>query len=359
MISLARYVFVLLLLSLLASGAAAQTTATEDCPASQFQEWGAIGVVAPGAANNLRAEPSPSAARIGRMEAGTVFRVRYQTARCAEGYLWIEVETLSLSGWTVERALDDDKPFLIPYEAPEPELVSSLAEDGSLLVEGGGVRFVVPAALEIAEVWMAVQIGLFGDVMSAQPSSLVFIFLNAEERRRGAIEIYPFAVSDATYAYWEWATDFPMLLDEQPPLLEYAARNRMPQLPIAGVAALFGGAPIYAPLADGPGLRYITYFAQDYVIFTAEMGYTYLYRGLTADRDFLIAGEFGVRVPASTIPGAVNRGDDSAYSAYLRRFEANLAAQPTSAFTPDLALYDAIFASLELTDAAALLARLP
>lgn len=359
MVSLTRCVFVLLLLSLLASSATAQTTATEDCPASQFQEWGAIGVVAPGAANNLRAEPSPSAARIGRMEAGTVFRVRYQTERCAEGYLWIEVETLSLSGWTVERALDEDEPFLIPYEAPEPELVSSLAEDGSLLVEGGGVRFVVPATLEIAEVWMEVEIGLFGDVMSAQPSSLAFTFLNAEERMRGAIEIYPFAVSDATYAYWEWATDFQMLLDEQPPLLEFAARNRMPQLPIAGVAALFGGAPIYAPLADGPGLRYITFFAQDYVIFTAEQSYTYLYRGLTADRDFLIAGGFAVRVPAAAVPEGDYRGDDSAYSAYLRRFEADLAAQPTSAFTPDLALYDAIFASLELTDEAALLARLP
>jgi hypothetical protein len=43
----------------------------------------------------------------------------------------------------------------------------------------------------------------------------------------------------------------------------------------------------------------------------------------------------------------------------LSAFEEALAAQPTSAFTPDLALYDALFASLTIADGEALLAAIP
>ena len=44
---------------------------------------------------------------------------------------------------------------------------------------------------------------------------------------------------------------------------------------------------------------------------------------------------------------------------YLRQLEANLATQPSSAFTPDLALLDSVFTSLTITDAEALLRAIP
>jgi len=72
-----------------------------------------------------------------------------------------------------------------------------------------------------------------------------------------------------------------------------------------------------------------------------------------------------VQVPADAIPPdtVVFTDDiedtDQTYRTYLRAFESNLAALPTSAFTPNLALFDALFASLTITDNAALSYLIP
>ena len=343
------------------TGTIAQDDDASACPDSQFTGWGAIGVVTPGDANNLRDKPSSSAALIGKVKPGEPFSVIYPTDPvCAEGYLWREIQTLTQRGWTVEIPADGDEPFIIPYEAPEPREVGTLQEDGSFLVEEDGIRFVIPAQLGVTKVTIQPEVGLFGDVMSAQPSSALYTFYQeGKDYSSGTIEIFPYDLSPAVYAYWDWdGNDLDMLLDERPDLLEYADRNRMPQLPIGGVAALFGGAPAYAPFGSGDGLRYITYFAQTSVLFNADMGYTYMYRGISEDRGFLVAGRMPVHIPAEAIPRGGSRADD-AYPGYIDQLEANLAAQPTSAFTPDLAVLDSLMASLTITDQAALLDLIP
>jgi hypothetical protein len=348
-----------------AAGIAAQSDDDSACPDSQFTSWGAVGVVTPGDANNLRDQPSTSGALIGKVEPGEPFTVIYPTEPvCAEGYLWREIQTLTQRGWTVEIPADGDEPFIVPYEAPEPREVGTLQEDGSFLIEEGGVRLIIPAPLAVTKATVQPQVGLFGDVMSAQPSSVVFNFYReGREHAMGTISIFPYDLSPAVYDYWDWdGNDLDMLLEERPDLLEYADRNRMPQLPIGGVAALFGGAPAYIPFGSGSGLRYITYFAQTAVLFNADMSYTYMYRGLTEDRALLVTGETGVDIPAEAIPRSCSFGDcraDNAYPGYIGQLEANLAALPTSAFTPDLALLDGIFASLTITDPEALLALIP
>lgn len=318
--------------------------AQDECPASQFEAWGAIGVVTPGNANNLRAEPSTSAALVGRVLPGEVFRVNMNGITCAEGYLWREIQTQTQRGWTVEIAVDDDEPFIVPYVAPAPRSVGQRQEDGSFVVEESGVRFVVSAGLGIDGILMEPRVGLFGDVMSAQPSSVVFSFVLEDERVQEWLQIFPYAVSDATASYWE-DNPLPMLLAEKPDLTEPTIRSTLPQTPIGGVRALFHGAPQYVPFASGEGLRYLSYFAQNWVLFEAGDTFAYLYRGISADRSFFIAARLPARPPASAIPtgGAL---DEESYPRYLRQLEANLDALPTSAYTPDIALYDAMLASL-------------
>ena len=338
-------------------GVFAQDAAEEECPESQFDEWGMNGVVTPGDANNVRAEPSTSAAVVGQVSPEEPFNVVYRGVACADGYLWREIETLTLRGWTVERAAEGGEPFIVPY-VPEPREVGVRADDGSIVVEESGVKFTVPAGLNIAQVTVIPEVGLFGDGMSAQPSSVVFTLLNEDAETGGEIEVFPYAISDATYEYLNYS-DLETLLSDQPSLLEYAAQNRMPQVPISGTAAVFGGAGAYVPFGSGEGLRYITYFAQASVLFAPETVFEYLYRGITADRAFLVAAqEFPITVPAAAIPPS-NDLDEDAYFAYLRQFEANLAEQPTNAFAPDLALLDELFASLTITDNDALLDAIP
>lgn len=341
----------------LSGGVQAQTPTAEACPVSQFLEWGGNGVVTPGDSNNVRDEPSTAGALIGKIAPGEPFVVLYDSATCAEGYLWVEVKTMSLRGWTVEMAADGGEPFIVPYETETID-VGTRAEDGSIRVEAAGVAFTVPAGLNIARVTMAPEVGFFGDVMSAQPSSLVFTFLDADDEPRGDIEIYPYAISDAVYDLYAYP-DLEILLTEQPSLLEYAARKRMPQGPLAGSAALFGGAGAYLPVSGGNGLRFITYFAQTSVLFRQDTTFEYLYRGLTADKSFFVAAQnFPVKAPAGTVPASGSR-DDAGYPRYLRQLETNLATQPSSAFTPDLALLDSVFTSLTITDAEALLRAIP
>ena len=357
----AKFLLIVLIVALLnISVAAAQDDEESACPDSQFTGWGAIGVVTPGDANNLRDKPSTRGALIGKVLPGEPFEIINKDPVCAEGYLWREIETLTQHGWTVEIPVNGNEPFIVPYEVPEPREVGTLQEDGSILVEEDGVRFLVPSQLGVTKVTLQPEVGLFGDVMSAQPSSVVFSFFNTEQEHEiGTIEILPYDLSPAVYDYWDWdGNDLDMLIEEQPDLLEYASRNRMPQLPIGGVAALFGGAPVYTPFGSGNGLRYITYFAQNWVLFDADMAYAYLYRGISEDRNFLIAGRMLVYVPAEAIPRDGSR-DDDAYPRYIDQLEANLAAQPTSAFTPDLAVLDMIFASLTITDQETLLEIIP
>lgn len=350
------YILSLLLLSMLK---VVMAQSENDCPETQFTEAGMSAVVTPGDANKVRAEPSLQAEEVGRIPPGEPFNIAYRPAVCADGYLWRKIETFTLSGWTVEIPVGSEEPFIVPF-VPEARTVGQKSEDGSILVEESGIRFNIPAGLKVAKVTLTPEVGIFSlDRMSAQPSSVVFTLLNEQEDVLGEIEIFPYHVSDLSYEYLG-NSRLETLLSEQPSLLEYAASERMPQSPISGTAAVFGGAGAYVPLGSGNGLRYITYFAQNSVIFTADMVFEYLYRGITTDQAFLVtAQDFPVHLPLAAIPAEVDPYSDGVYVRYLRELEANLSTQPTSAFTPDLALLDAIFTSLAITDNDATLKLIP
>jgi hypothetical protein len=338
-------------------------TAAQDvssaCPQTQFRGFGQVGVVTPGDANNLRDEPSTSGKLIGKVQPDEPFNVIANAVACADGYLWREIETVTLRGWTVERTIDGGDPWIVPYEQPEPREVGTLQGDGTILVEEAGISFTVPAAFGAASVTVQPEVGLFGDGMSAQPSSIVFTLLNEDEEALGEIEIFPHAIDKAVYDFYWKGNVLETIVGERPSLTEFAAERTMPYFPYGGAVALFDGVPMYVESDGAVGVRYVTMFAQDDVIFTADSPFfVYEYRGLSAESSFFIASSISVRVPAAAIPAPVTRASD-AYRQYIQRFETNLAAQPTSAFTPDLALLDTIFASLTITNHKALLELIP
>jgi hypothetical protein len=57
--------------------------------------------VTPGSANNVRAEPTIRAARIGSLPAGSVFTVVGASVQ-ADGYIWQPINYAGRMGWTVE-----------------------------------------------------------------------------------------------------------------------------------------------------------------------------------------------------------------------------------------------------------------
>lgn len=355
------YLIRILLLGFLTFGMFASITAqssSDECPESQFTEPGMYGVVTPGDSNNVRAEPSVNGEVIGQLTSRDAFAVLPDGIVCADGYLWREIETFTQRGWTVEIPVDGNEPFIVPF-VPESHEVGEVAEDGSIIVETDGIAFTVPAGLGVTSVIREPMMGWRG--MGERPNALTFTFEYEEEDRFPVtLEIFRYLLPDGSYEFPQ-SEELEMLLTDQPPLLEYAADERMPQAPLAGAAALIGGAGTYLPFGSGEGLRYITVFAQDSVLFDPEMTFRYVYRGISDDGGFLITAQyFPVHVPANAIPDASDAilyTDD--YVPYLREFEANLASQPTDAFTPELALLDAIFTSLTVTDPEVLSLAIP
>lgn len=355
-----RVIVVAVWLALTAFSGAAQES--EECPETQFGDYGMYGVVTPGDANNLRDQPARSGALIGKVEPGVPFDVYGVQPVCADGFLWIEINTLTQHGWTVEIAADGGEPYVVPYEQPEPREVGMLQEDGSILIEDSGVSFTVPAGLGIETVTVRPDLGFFGESMSSQPSSVVFELWPEDlddDEFPGRIEIFPHDALPDVYDYYWKDNVLAVLLDGHPDFAAYLTeRGTMPIFPYGGAAALFNGVPAYLQLANGEGVRYVTLFAQDAVLFEDWMPYQYEFRGLSTDRDFLIAGRFPVNIPAAAIPAPVDRYGDQ-YVGYLHALEANLADQPTNAFTPDLTVWDSLLASLTITDNAALLSAIP
>jgi|GEM_PF-2550444 hypothetical protein len=74
---------------------------------------GEQGAVTPGDANNVRADASAEAERIGVIPGGERFTVLYGPV-CADGFVWWQVAYQGLTGWTVDGV--DGQAFLVPVE---------------------------------------------------------------------------------------------------------------------------------------------------------------------------------------------------------------------------------------------------
>ncbi len=346
--------FCLSLLSILSIIPAAAQSG--DCLPTQFSadDYYPMAVVTPGDSNNVRAEPSPSGELLGQIVAGAGMQVYTEDEPiCLNGLLWRHVATPSIQGWTVEANADGY--FIVPYQRRDPVEFAKPQDGSDFVVTSHGVTFTIPAALPFAQVSSDITpFSLF--TMYAGPSSLNFDF--GQQLTDGwawpvDIAIYDYASDPEMLSTDGWLQT---LVTEQPSLAAaFRDQHRPPQSPMLGLSNL-AAVPTYLPFGSGGGLRYITTVSGEVVILNLDQSIV-VYRGLSADGAYLISMNMPVQLPASVItPDSPRHGADVAY---LNALEDTLAALPTSAFTPDLALYDALFSSITITNPDALAASLP
>ncbi|MBL8120084.1 MAG: SH3 domain-containing protein [Anaerolineae bacterium] len=92
-------------------------------PRLQSGDWGKVAATF---TLNHRAEPGLSAARIGQIPAGDVFRV-LDGPVCADGYVWWQLAYDGRQGWTAEGEAANDDYWLQPLTVPQ--VPDSLAQD--------------------------------------------------------------------------------------------------------------------------------------------------------------------------------------------------------------------------------------
>ncbi|MCA9905977.1 MAG: SH3 domain-containing protein, partial [Anaerolineae bacterium] len=312
-----------------------------------------MAIVTPGDSNNVRAEPSPSGELLGQIPAGGGMQIYREAPVCLNGNLWRHIATPQLEGWTVEASADTY--FIVPYQQPDPVVFKNPHDGSDWVVSLRGVTFTVPAALPFDQISAQPEpFSLF--TMYMLTSSLSFTFDQPLVDNWGwptNITVYDYGNAPDLLSDGDWLQT---LLTEQPPLVEtFREQRRPPQSPIVG-RSMYTGIPTYVPFGDGNGLRYITFFAAEIISFDPAHS-SMVYRGMTDDGAYLIAMDMPVQLPSGAIPpGDPSRVPDANT---INTFEDNLAARPTSTFTPDLALYDALFNSIQITNESALDAALP
>ncbi len=127
----------------------------------------------------------------------------------------------------------------------------------------------------------------------------------------------------------------------------------LPFLPVFNAAQVFHARYGVLAFGDGSGIRYLTLFAQYAApINNHEMFYTY--QGLTSDGRYWISATLPVSNPilpenADNPPPGYTWDDLSYnYEAYLADVVPQLESQPAAAFTPGLAVLDALVASITI-----------
>lgn len=127
----------------------------------------------------------------------------------------------------------------------------------------------------------------------------------------------------------------------------------LPFLPPFNAGQILHTQVAFVAFQNGRGLRFVTEYAQYYApINNTDLFYTF--QGLTADERYYVAAIFPVSHPslpadASQIPGGNGDAFANTYETYANDMALQLADCGAAEFTPNLALLDALIASLQVT----------
>lgn len=313
-------------------------------------ERGDVVVVNPGEAQNVREEPTVDAELVQAVPAGEYLTV-WDGPTCAEGYTWWQVEYDRQTGWTAEAPADGGATWLSKIEMKTLEQESlRFTYEPSLL-----------SGLEVEDWdWQA-------HIANYIPPLRQYTLL-----------------------------DYPVLTDDRPEFVRSTANitiyprgeDEDAELSLGGNLATIRNAPLvpgalmtfiplpkdrfdvpqqaFLPFKGGLGLRVIGYFEQ-----TLQLGpgsytpiepyYGYSFRGFTDDDAYYVRAYFPLKVdvtlpPFPAIPttdfssGDNNEEGNRSYSDYSRQVRELIESLPPEAFTPRIALLDALVRSLEITE---------
>ena len=125
----------------------------------------------------------------------------------------------------------------------------------------------------------------------------------------------------------------------------------IPVLPVVNAAQVFVAQPEYFEFQNWSGVRFVTYYAQDFSPVTNTLIF-YAFQGITMDGRYVISAEFPLRVPV--LPDSIDYSTfdfDSFipnYQTYLDETVAALDGAAPSDYTPSLATLDAVLQSLSV-----------
>jgi putative hemolysin len=163
--------------------------------------------------------------------------------------------------------------------------------------------------------------------------------------------IYVYPVPELV-AGWDFATT--LVADLQTALAQQSVEaNSVAILPPFNAGQLMHTQVSYIDFQNGTGVRMLTQLAQAWFpINNQEIFYTY--QGITHDGQYYVAAILPVSHPSLPPDGSEVPGDDwTAFADNFQTYASGIAQQldsePSSSYTPDLALLDAMIASIEIT----------
>lgn len=132
--------------------------------------------------------------------------------------------------------------------------------------------------------------------------------------------------------------------------------SSVPFLPIFNAAQMMHAQVSYIDFRNGSGVRFLTQYGQAALPINNPSA-IYAFMGLTDDGQYFISATFGINHPSFEDDSMAEPAEGweaftMNYETYIANVEAALAAEPTGAFTPDLAYLDEMMASFLIPAAA-------
>jgi hypothetical protein len=160
------------------------------------------------------------------------------------------------------------------------------------------------------------------------------------------LSVYPVErYAELNPATGEIIADLQNLVSQKP-----ASVERVPYLPLINAGLVFHSNLEWLSFENGSGARYLAILAQ-YPAPVNNQDLFYTFQGLTGDGRHVVSMIMPVNHPSLPVnPGELSQAEMDAivsdYDQYRSKMATELAAQPSSSFTPDLAKLDALVTSL-------------
>ncbi len=307
--------------------------------------------VTPGAANNVRAQPSKSAPILGQVM-GDEYADVIGGPNCADNLNWWQMQYGSLTGWMAEGS---GSTYYAEPTTSEISRFGLVYDNKTVTVQFGEVNFIYNGSFgktaEATTVYV-VKPNQNNPFQYAAPAHVEFRFPDAAQLpyRIPKLAVYPAADYQRVNEY----------VGQQLPALSALLKARpanpsdsIPAMPPVNAGEIFHSNVKYLAFGGGTGVQFITIFGQGFGPVTNEPLY-YIFQGLTANGDHLVTAWFPIS--ASVLPANAGEATDfpdisspqaaDLFKAYLQKMTAKLNVAAPGDFMPNLDQVDALLQSV-------------
>jgi hypothetical protein len=309
-------------------------------------------VVTPGQANNVRQNPTPKAALLGKIQPGEVVTI-LDGPVCADGYNWWQVKFNRFTGWTPEGK---GQAYWLSHEGlptpmPTQQPVATVVQD-TITASFQGVTFTLDKTLATAVTGEVMAENRVNGPSGVWPQGILFRFkdFSSDERRayqKSFLRVYPaddFGKVDPSGA--KTIAGLAQFLQDQP-----TNPKRIPTPTLGGSAQVIRAQVKYLTFDGGVSVRFVTTYAQDMVIIANDR-LLYQFVGLLNGGKTYVLASFSLA--AAGLPETVDYQtldyDELArkYLSYLAETTDQLNKLTTDQYKPKLDLLDALVLSIKV-----------